>query len=139
MPGAILRHRAEGIKTIFFPGASSAGNPCSTIHIAMRDTCITLLRSRSPPPVEINGVTSEYSARPLARIETQPSPFFDANINAQLVVGRPTFRHCTQCLHQRRNIDVVYAAAFDVRDRTVLTALPQKILGQAGGLAGFRW
>lgn len=43
-----------------------------------------------------------------------------------------------QCFQQCRNIDVVYAAALNVRNCAVFAALPQKILGQASGLAGFR-
>lgn len=43
-----------------------------------------------------------------------------------------------QLFHECLDIDVVHAAAFDVRDRAVLTSLPQKILRQPRGLAGFR-
>ncbi len=31
---------------------------------------------------------------------------------------------CVQLFHQRRDIDVIHAAAFDVRDRTVPAPLP---------------
>lgn len=43
----------------------------------------------------------------------------------------------TLCFHERRDIDVIYTAAFDVRNRAVLAALTQIILRQARSLASF--
>ncbi len=58
-------------------------------------------------------------------------------LNLSLYLRPRTFcLTCVQLFHQRRDIDVIHAAALDVRDRAVPAPLPQEVLRQRCGLAG---
>lgn len=74
MPGAIFRQQADGIKYGTFHSCRAAETriPLLSISAAMRDTSMILCLVCSPPPAESSGSSSGNSARPFARIDTQP-------------------------------------------------------------------